>query len=159
MGVTDVLLHFFFFFLSLFIYFERESLSRGGAERERERESQAGSALTEQGLMRHSDPWAVKSWSELKPRVWHLTESLRHPFLHFLYIFPCSTNEQLFSNPYYHYRVPFYDWSDFILVHNFIEVSVVFFICRDCLCICSLLFFGHCKSLFSKCFYATLRWI
>ena len=74
------------FFWSLFIYFwKREKASGRRAEREGEREYQAGSALSAQKLMRGLNPWTVRSWCELKPRVGCLTEPTRYTSIIFLY--------------------------------------------------------------------------
>ena len=45
-----------------------------GAEREGERDYQAGSALSAQSPTWGLNPWTMRSWPELKPRVGYLTD-------------------------------------------------------------------------------------
>ena len=50
-------------------------MSRGGAKREEERKSQACSTLSAQSLTQSLNPRNVRSWPDLKPKDWRLTDS------------------------------------------------------------------------------------
>ena len=75
----------FFYFLKnlMLVYFwererererERGGEQAGGEQRERETESLSSSILSAQSLKQGSNPWTLRSWPELKPRVRCLTE-------------------------------------------------------------------------------------